>query len=163
MQLYIVRHAWAGEHGDPRFPDDRLRPLTREGKERFANVVRKLAKRGFAPTIIATSPLVRCRQTADIIAAGLSGETTIEELKALEPGSDLNALLAWSAAQSPDADLAWVGHMPDVGELAAAMIGDRRALIHFAKGTVASLNASSPLRSGAAELQWLATAKLLGC
>ena len=163
MQLYIVRHAWAGEFGDPRYPDDRLRPLTSDGKERFAEVVRKLAKRGFAPTVIATSPLVRCRQTADIIAARTPGKATVEELKALEPGSDLNALLAWSAAQPADVELAWVGHMPDVGELAATMIGDRRALIHFAKGAVASLNAGSPLRSGAAELQWLATAKLLGC
>lgn len=163
MQLYIVRHAWAGEQGDPRYPDDRLRPLTRDGKARFAEVVRKLAKRGFAPTVIATSPLVRCRQTADLIAAGVPGKPTIEELQALAPGSDLNALVAWCATQPPDADLAWVGHMPDVGELTAAMIGDRRALVHFAKGAVAALNGGSPLRAGAAELQWLATAKLLGC
>ncbi|MBX3414069.1 MAG: histidine phosphatase family protein [Pirellulales bacterium] len=163
MQLYIVRHAWAGEYGDPRYPDDRLRPLTREGKERFAEMVRKLAKRGFAPRFIATSPLVRCRQTADIIAAGVRGKPVVEELPALAPGSDLAALLAWSAAQSADAELAWVGHMPDVAELTAAMIGDRRALIRFAKGAVAALDAPSPLRAGSAELQWLATAKLLGC
>lgn len=163
MQLYVVRHAWAGEHGDPRYPDDRLRPLTSEGKERFATMVRKLVKRGFAPLRIATSPLVRCRQTANIIAAGVPGKPTIEEVQALAPGSDLNALVAWSAAQPPDADLVWVGHMPDVGELTAAMIGDRRALVHFAKGAVASLNTATPLRAGGAELVWLATAKLLGC
>lgn len=163
MLLYIVRHAWAGEYGDPRYPDDRLRPLTEEGRTRFARVVRKLAKRGFRPTAIATSPLVRCRETAEIIAARVAHKPPITGLTALEPGSDLQALLAWSANQPHDADLAWVGHMPDVAELTAAMIGDRRALIHFAKGAVVALHADHPLRAGSAELVWFATAKLLGC
>ena len=37
--LYIVRHAWAGHFGDPDYPDDRLRPLTEEGRERFCQMV----------------------------------------------------------------------------------------------------------------------------
>ncbi len=49
MLLYIVRHAYAGQHGDPRYPDDALRPVTKRGRKQFARVVKKLAKRGFAP------------------------------------------------------------------------------------------------------------------
>ncbi len=45
MKLYIVRHGLAGEHGDPRYPDDRLRPLTDEGRKRFANTVKALRRR----------------------------------------------------------------------------------------------------------------------
>ena len=55
MFIYIARHAWAGERGDPRWPDDSLRDLTPEGIERYAKVVKALAKRGFAPGRIATS------------------------------------------------------------------------------------------------------------
>ena len=35
MFIYIARHAWAGDRGDPRWPDDSLRELTPEGVERF--------------------------------------------------------------------------------------------------------------------------------
>ncbi len=48
--LYIVRHAFAGQHGDPRYPDDALRPLTKRGTKQFRKVVKKLHRRGFAPT-----------------------------------------------------------------------------------------------------------------
>ena len=36
MLLYIVRHAYAGQHGDPHYPDDSLRPLTKRGRKQFA-------------------------------------------------------------------------------------------------------------------------------
>jgi phosphohistidine phosphatase len=163
MLLYIVRHAWAGENGDPSYPDDRLRPLTDEGRSRFSRVIRKLVKRDFHPAVIATSPLVRCRETADIIAARVPGKPPVVELEALAPGSDLNALLAWSAQQASGADLVWVGHMPDVAELTAGMIGDRHAQIRFPKGGIAALACDAPSRAGSAQLVWLATAKLLGC
>ena len=68
MFLYIARHAWAGERGDPRWPDDSLRELTPDGIERYTKVVKALADRGFNPDRIATSPYTRCRQTAEIIA-----------------------------------------------------------------------------------------------
>ena len=42
MDLYIIRHAWAAESDDSRWPDDGMRPLTAEGKERFARVAKKL-------------------------------------------------------------------------------------------------------------------------
>jgi len=163
MLLYIVRHAWAGEFGDPRYPNDRLRPLTDEGRTRFSRVVRKLVKRDFHPAVIATSPLVRCRETADIIAARVPGKPPIVELEALAPGSDLTAMLAWSAERTSGADLVWVGHMPDVAELTAAMIGDRHALLRFPKGGIACLACDAAPRAGSAQLVWLATAKLLGC
>ncbi len=85
MKLYIVRHGLAGEHGDPRYPDDRLRPLTDEGRKRFANTVKALAAAGMKVSVIATSPLVRCRQTADILAERLSGKPKLTELEALRP------------------------------------------------------------------------------
>src|SRR6185436_4546011 len=96
MFLYIARHAWAGERGDPRWPDDSLRELTPDGIQRYTKVVKSLTERGFNPERIATSPYTRCRQTADIIARHADSEPAIDELEALEPGSDLEALLQWS-------------------------------------------------------------------
>lgn len=164
MDLYIIRHAWAGHYGDPEWPDDALRPLTPEGKRRFARVVQRLAGKEFAPQIIATSPLVRCRQTADIVAQGVPGGPQVVALDALEPGSDLEELIAWTAGQAgPPERAAWVGHAPDVGHLTASLIGQSRAWIRFGKGGVAAVRFDEQIAPAEGELRWLVTAKLLGC
>ena len=164
MILYVIRHAWAGHYGDPDWPDDFERPLTTKGQERFAEVVAKLVERGFAPGIVATSPLVRCRQTAELVQAGLATRPELVQLDALEPGSDLDALVQWTAAQAATHDeIAWVGHAPDVGRLTAALITDTSAWIRFAKGAVAAVSFDDLPEVGGGELRWLVTAKLLGC
>ncbi len=163
MDLYIVRHAWAGQRDDSRWPDDAVRPLTADGKGRFARVVKKLVGAGMMPTVIATSPLVRCVETAEILAAALDGPKVVKRDE-LQPGSDLQGMLRWTMRQAADHEqIAWVGHAPDVDNLAAALIGDGEALIHFAKGAAAAIHFDGEPATGKGELQWLATAKLLGC
>jgi phosphohistidine phosphatase len=163
MDLYIVRHAWAADRDDPRWPDDDLRPLTEEGRARFARMAAKLAERGMTPEMIATSPLVRCVETAQILAAG-AGNVEVIERDELRPGSDLRGLLRWTAVQARQHQrIAWVGHVPDVNRLAAALIGAEEGLIHFAKGSVAAIQFDGPPTPGDGELRWLVTAKVLGC
>ena len=162
MKLYIVRHAWAGEHGDPRYPDDRLRPLSDEGRQRFACLLKKLPAAAFSPELIATSPLVRCRQTAELVAESVDGSPEIVERQELAPGSDLGALLAWTSRQKADS-VAWVGHAPDVGQLVAALIGDSTASLRLAKGAICQIEFDGPPAAGRGELAWLVTAKVLGC
>lgn len=161
MKLFLVRHAWAGEYGDPQYPDDRLRPLTEEGCKRFAAVARKLVRCGLTPQVIATSPLLRCVQTAEILADQL-GDVEPIEVEALSPGSDLAALIQWTTQQTAES-VAWVGHAPDVGHLAAALVGDGSAAIRFPKGGACAIQFDGELAPGRGELQWLATAKLLNC
>ncbi len=161
MHLYIIRHAWAYEHGDPRWPDDSQRPLEPEGAERCAQVVKLLAERGFAPEAIATSPYLRCRQTAEIAAAHSAHSPQLVELAGLKPGSNFDELIEWTRRQQAES-VAWVGHAPDVSYLAAALIGEGDAVIRFAKGAVASIRIEGPLGVGCGELEWHATAKLLG-
>jgi phosphohistidine phosphatase len=164
MMLYVIRHAWAGQFGDPRWPDDWHRPLTDEGRKRFRRMVVELAARGLAPRQIATSPLVRCRQTAEIVAEQLGGDPSVVERRELVPGSDLTGLLDWTRRKADHRDeMAWVGHAPDVGRMTAALIGDGSAWIHFAKGTVAAIRFPGHPAPGQGELRWLATAKVLGC
>ena len=162
MLLYIIRHAWAGDLDDAAWPDDRCRPLTPEGQKRFARMVEKLAAGGFAPAVIATSPLVRCRQTADVIAQHLPGKSNVVDRKELVPDSDLMGILQWSARQPEDLDLAWVGHAPDVGHMVAALIGSPGAAIEMAKGAVAAIQFPGKPEFREGVLRWLATAKILG-
>jgi len=159
--IYIARHAWAGDFGDPRWPDDSRRELDPEGAERYMRVVQTLAQRDFAPQVIATSPYARCRQTADLISRYTPHQPKVVELAALKPGSDFEALVQWSRESGNDR-ICWVGHAPDVGFLAAMLVGDPSANLRFAKGTVAEIRFSEKIGPGAGDLYWLATAKSLG-
>ncbi len=70
---------------------------------------------------------------------------------------------AWWLAQRQQAEaVAWVGHAPDGGLLAAEMIGDCSADIRFAKGTIACIDFPGGCARAAGQLVWLATAKSLG-
>jgi phosphohistidine phosphatase len=162
MDIYVVRHAYAYEHGDPRWPDDSQRPLAPEGVDRFTKMIEVLAPRGFEPHVIATSPYLRCRQTADIIAAGVTTKPDIVEFDALTPGSDFEALVEWSRKFVHGESIAWVGHAPDVSWLTSRLIGDGEGMIRFAKGAIAAIRVPFEIEEGGGQLSWLATAKLLG-
>ncbi|HEX5498389.1 MAG TPA: phosphohistidine phosphatase SixA [Thermomicrobiales bacterium] len=159
--LYIVRHAWAEEQGEA-YPDDERRPLTKSGRKRFRKIIQRLAKRGFNPLQVATSPLVRCRQTAKIIAKHVESGPQVTTLDALAPGGSLEPLIAWTRLQCKG-DSAWVGHSPDVGRLAASLIGEPHTAICFAKGAVAAIEFDREIAAGQGQLRWLVTAEVLDC
>ena len=162
MELYIVRHAWAEPAGDPQWPDEK-RPLTAEGRLRFAELVAKLAKRDFSPQLIATSPLLRCVETAQIIAENLPDPPQVVLRGELVPGSNLGGLVEWTVKQMAHYErIAWVGHAPDVGQMTAALMGGRDGLIHFGKGAMAALRFDDRPGRGSGELRWLLSAKVLG-
>ena len=160
MLLYIVRHAFAGQHGDPRYPDDSLRPLTKKGCKRFRRTVKKLACSGFLPSLVATSPFVRCRQTAEFLCERVAPRPDMIQLDDLKPGSQLESLIGWSNEQGVEA-LAWVGHSPDVEHLAAALLGAREGSIAFAKGAVAAIRFDDAMAAGQGQLQWCVTPKVI--
>lgn len=163
MLLYIIRHAWAEEPDPTVWPDDAGRPLTDEGRKRFARQVKALAQNGFAPDVVVTSPLVRCRQTAEIVVKQVDGKPRLIERLELVPGSNLAGLLDWTIHDLADQEsVAWVGHAPDVGDMTAALIGDGSVAIRFAKGAIAAIDFPGPPRCQQGDLRWFVTAKILG-
>lgn len=156
--LAIIRHAWAEDPAPD--VDDFHRRLTKPGRKRFVKFVRRLGTAGLGFDLVATSPLVRCRETAEILAEELELRREIAVVDALAPGSDWQALVEWTIQQDASR-VAWVGHAPCVGRLAALTIGDGSAAIRMSKGAVAAIRLDDGLgQSG--ELEWLATAGLFG-
>jgi phosphohistidine phosphatase len=157
-RLFVVRHAVAEDAG--RGLTDHDRRLTPKGRKRFARMVQRLAERGLELDLIATSPLVRCRETAEILAEELAGRPRVEVVDALAPGSDWQALVEWTVGQDAKS-VAWVGHAPCVGRLVAVSIGDGSAAVRMSKGAIAAIRLDDgPSQPG--ELDWLVTPDLLG-
>jgi phosphohistidine phosphatase len=157
-QLYIARHAVA-EDASPD-GDDRSRRLTPKGRKRFSRMVRRLIDAGLEIDLIATSPLVRCQQTAEILSEELLNRPEVIQVDALAPSSDWHALVEWTVQQDV-ARVAWVGHAPCVGRLLGEAIGERAASVRFAKGAIASIVCGDGLGQPG-ELEWLVTPDLLG-
>jgi phosphohistidine phosphatase len=157
-RLYVVRHAVAEEGSDGVLDSERR--LTPKGRKRFARMVERLIGRGLEIDLIATSPLVRCRETAEILAAGLGGSPRVEVVAALAPGADWQSLVEWTVQQDAGR-VAWVGHAPCVGRLVAVSIGDASAAVRMSKGAIAAIALDDgPGQPG--ELDWLVTPELLG-
>jgi phosphohistidine phosphatase SixA len=112
VRLFLVRHAEAAP-GDP----DDLRPLTPSGREAARALGERLA--AHRPDAVVTSPLLRARETAGLIAraCGLGAEAD----DGLAPGATAESLRAAVAGRG-DTVVA-VGHQPDCGEIALALTG----------------------------------------
>lgn len=155
-RLYVIRHAVAED--EPPDGDDGSRRLTKKGRRKFARLVHRLREAGMEIDLIATSPLVRARQTAEILAESLEPRPRVEVVESLGPGADWEAVVAWTIRQDA-ASVAWVGHAPCVGRLVALTIGDGSAGIRMQKGAMAAIRLDDgPGQPG--ELEWLATTDL---
>jgi len=159
IQILLVRHAIAAERG-PEWPDDSKRPLTHKGVARMRQVVNGLRALGVRPDVIGTSPLVRARQTADVLVAGLKPAPELTVVPAMAPGHTPAELAAALKAMTAVGGVALVGHEPGLGELAAWMIGARAAL-PFKKGGVCLIDLPSLARPREGALIWMATPKML--
>ena len=126
MELYLIRHGIAVD----RKPDtkDEERELTAEGREKTRKVSKRLYDLDLRFDLILTSPLVRSRQTAQILqSSGLSGQ--IEESSYLAPEGNIYDWLRLEQKQmlATDTRLAMVGHQPDLGQWAEILVwGNRR-------------------------------------
>jgi phosphohistidine phosphatase len=159
LELYLVRHAPAAERG-PGWPEDEARPLTSDGAAKFRKAVEGLAAIGVHIDLVLTSPLVRCRQTAEILADGIPGRPRIQPLEALAPGGGHAAVITEAARVAKRPRVALVGHEPDIGQLASKLLGMRRAL-EFRKGAVCRIDVDGLPPSGPGRLLWFATPRML--
>ncbi len=160
FELFLVRHAIAAERG-PKYPDDRLRPLTVAGAKKFAASVPGLIEMGVALDFVLTSPLVRARETATLLASGLKPKPALVEVEALAPGGRPQAVIeAIKTYSKRHRRLALVGHEPDLGELAAKLLG-ARGMIEFKKGAVCLIEVDAATPGGPGTLRWMLTPKAL--
>lgn len=163
LELYLVRHAVAALRG-PDYPDDAERPLTDDGVERFRRSVAGLRDIGVQLDLVLTSPYVRARETAELLCAGLRPKPKLVLVEALAPGQRpaeaIAAIARHSASGRGASRLALVGHEPDLGELAARLLGARGA-IEFKKGAVCRIDVDRAMPAGPGTLRWFLTPRVL--
>ena len=155
MTIGFLRHAEA----EDAVGSDFERRLTPKGLEQSAKVGKFCVRNGFVPDLIITSPVVRARQTAEIVAAAtecelVEGSWLACGMEAAECFKEIRAL--------PHKDLVFlVGHEPDFSEAIGCLIGlIDPSCLKIRKATLAIVDIAAT-EQGCGQLQFLIPARLM--
>ena len=145
--MYVV----AIRHGKPLtegYAQDDLKPLSDEGKKTIEKTALHLQEKKIVPDIIFSSPLLRAKQTADIVKDVLGGNLQIED--ALGFFFDLQKLIS-SLTSLQNKTVFLVGHAPNLALFVNALIGEEK-LSEMSKGSCAIVEFKDPFELGMGEL-----------
>ena len=159
LELYLIRHGVAAERGEE-YPDDSKRPLTSTGMTRLRQEARALNSLKIGFDVIITSPLVRTKQTAEIIAGTLKEKPQVVTSDSLAPAGTPAGVMQEIGRHARKARIALVGHEPNLGELAARLIG-ARSPIQFKKGAICRIDFEILPPKSLGQLQWFVTPRML--
>ncbi len=163
MKLLLVRHAVAedAETFIAAGGTDAQRPLTEIGRKKMRKAANRLRAQVRGVDWLACSPLLRARETADIIARAF-GELPIIERAELDYRYPPEAVLDWLAALPAPAAAMLVGHEPQLSLLAGLFLaGEPRSLIALRKGGVALIEFAHRPAPGQGVLHWVLTSSQL--
>ena len=148
MDLFFLRHGKAVEPGTHGVADDFSRELTPKGIAEMESEAEAFELLAIRPDVILTSPLLRAKQTAEIVARRLGLKKQLIETGLLEPGCDLDRLRKLLGQHASCARVLLVGHEPDLGELSSHLLGASTP-IPFRKGGVCRIDVRGVPMAGA--------------
>lgn len=162
MELLLIRHAIAEDRGAGAWTDDRERPLTADGAERFRRIARVLAAVWDPPDLVLASPYARAWRTA-LILEDECGWTAPEACPELEPANPPSSILDALRARNGAERVVLVGHEPAMHGILSLLLGGSAGAVslEMKKGGAALVRCDAPPLAGTAELVWLLPPRVL--
>ena len=159
MDIFILRHGEAGKTL-PMGGLDAERPLTSEGRKDVGEVCKRLDGLGLKLDRIATSPLKRSKETAEI--AGKAFKVEVEEWAELKPEASREELAKKLSRIKRDSSLLLVGHEPFLSSFVAEVVGaGPQAKILLKKSGLARIYVTSFTPKMTGELRWLLSPRIM--
>jgi phosphohistidine phosphatase len=157
VNIYILRHGIAVERGARRFENDSERPLTSKGKRQLHQSAGAMRKMKLDFGLILSSPFLRARQTAEIVAGGLKLKKRLKFSDELQPDGSVKKLIRQLNELKPAPEnILLVGHEPYLSRLIALLAtGDMVAAIDLKKGGLCKLETEELEYGHCATLKWL--------
>jgi len=157
MKMGLIRHAEAVDIGEAGTTNDYDRMLTEHGREQAQALATSLQRLGIVPGLILSSPLVRAWQTAEIVAATLTPGREPMHCQRLASGERRFNKLTKEVIEFNQPLTFLVGHMPDIGDFAAWLLGSSECSIDFDKSAMALIKFANEPEKAGGELKWLVT------
>ena len=162
MNLYLIRHAIAVDAGSPGYEDDSQRPLTEKGRRKMRSVAKGLRSLGVEFDLILSSPFVRTRETAEILADVYKTKNKIAFSDNLVPSGDASRLISEINEKYAVDSLALVGHEPALSTLIGVLVGTGGPIdLTMKKGGACLLTAQELKHAPRATLEWLLPPSIL--
>jgi phosphohistidine phosphatase len=164
MLLYLLRHGIAVEPGTPGFENDADRPLIPKGRKQLRKVAATMLEMDLGIELILSSPLVRARQTAEVIAGVLGLKKRLTLSNALAVGGDPMGLIRQMSRLKPvPKGVLLVGHEPGMSQLMSLLLTGETHLmeVEFKKAGLCKLEIMELKDGRCAKLVWLLTPKLM--
>jgi phosphohistidine phosphatase len=160
MNLCLLRHAIAAEASMNVADHDRS--LTKEGIAKLRRVVRGMRAMGLSFDCILSSPLLRARQTAEIVAKAVLAKGEVKVTNQLAPNGRHEALLRELARLAPaSGEVLLVGHEPQLSRLISLLVTGSTDCSFTMKKAGLCLVRMETVRPGHGTLEWLLTPKQL--
>jgi phosphohistidine phosphatase len=159
MKLLVIRHGVAEDRDEfaRTGKADSERPLTKDGRKKMRKNAQGLRQIVEGIDLLATSPLVRAQETAEIVADVFS-DTPIETSDSLEPEREPAELISWLLTQVGSGTVSVVGHDPHLGKLVSfALAGHTDSFVELKKGGACLLEFENEPAASRARLLWLLT------
>lgn len=160
MDLFILRHGEAGR-SSATVRDDSKRTLTVEGEKEIRNISEGIKELGIKFDYIFSSPLLRARQTAELVSKIVESKNQIKELDELKPEGNKLQLYDKFSNLKQDSSVLIVGHEPYLSELIGETISNGECKIDLKKAGLVRIKVTATLPKLKGELKWLLTPKHL--
>jgi phosphohistidine phosphatase len=159
MNLYLLRHGIASEPEPAGVQPDADRPLTAKGENRLRTAVRAMEKLELSFDLILSSPFLRAKQSAEIVARNFKSRKKTVLSDDLTPAGNPRWLIQELNRFRPRPEnVLLVGHEPYLGRLVALLAAGNTSLeVDFKKGGLCKLEAESLYPGRCAKLVWLLT------
>jgi phosphohistidine phosphatase len=157
MNLYLLRHGIAVEHGSPYYPNDDDRPLTPEGHKKMLQAARGMKALGLDFDLILSSPVLRAKQTAEIVAGVFDRMNLLAFSPHLSTSGDGRSLVKQLNEQYADShNILLAGHEPHMSGLVSKLVSGEQGLsVDFKKGSLCLLQTETLRWGKCATLCWL--------
>ena len=162
MELYVLRHGEAGKR-QPVVNKDSERALTVTGRQEVREIAKGLQELGVKFGFIATSPLKRAHETAEIMAKTLKVKKgMMEGWNELKPEGKRPELYRRLSQFKQGSSILVVGHEPYLSTMIGEIVfGNGTSNIVLKKAGLARIGMKSFVPSMNGELKWLLTPKHL--
>ncbi len=150
MEIYLVRHGAAYTK-----EEDPERHLNNDGVNQCHLTGRALKKLDITFDLIVSSPKVRARQTAEIIAEEVGySNNDIKVTEKLEPTAAPKDTLSYLNDFTDTKRIMLAGHLPLLGHLASELLSNTSQIsLHFEPGAVCQINIGQP-HSHTGDFRW---------
>jgi phosphohistidine phosphatase len=164
MNLYLMRHAIAVAGDEPGVDTDGERPLSPKGIKRMRKAARGLKRLEIPFDALLTSPLLRARQTADVVAPLIGLESQVEVISGLTPESSVDNLISDLTGYQNWEHLLLVGHEPLLSQMMAFLLTGKKNQelgIELKKGGLCRIEIDGLPPDKPGKLHWLLAPKQL--